>query len=105
MKLTLDRKLTPAEIAEAFCELDDEQQAQVFIEIGRVAEGWKASGGLPTMTWHSVGRPSAGLLVLDVRGAEGSRGHRRCDAGDVGAPLPRGDVRANWNGRTSWAER
>ena len=56
MKLTLDRKLTPAEIAEAFCELDDEQQAQVFIEIGRVASGWKADGGLPTMTWHEVGR-------------------------------------------------
>ena len=53
MKLTLDRKLTPAEIAEAFCELDDERQAQVFIEIAALAQTWGTS---PSMQWSYIGK-------------------------------------------------
>ena len=53
MKLTLDRKLTPAEIADAFCELDDERQAQVFIEIAALAQTWGTS---PSMQWFYIGK-------------------------------------------------
>jgi hypothetical protein len=51
--LTIDRKLTPAELAEAFCELNDEAQAQVFIEIARIAATWPPGN---FMQWHAVGR-------------------------------------------------
>jgi hypothetical protein len=54
MKLTVERRLTPVEIAEAFCELDDEQQAQFFIEAARIAEGWPANPRV--MQWYSIGR-------------------------------------------------
>ena len=37
VRLMVDRKLTPQELAEAFCELDDEAQAQFFIEAQSVS--------------------------------------------------------------------
>jgi hypothetical protein len=52
MKLTLTIKLTPAQLAEAFCEMDDEDQAQVFIEAARIARGWDAP---PAVQWSRVG--------------------------------------------------
>lgn len=57
-KLTFDRKLTPLEIAEAFCELDDEQQAQVFIDVARIASGWTAANGSygAGWQWFTIGR-------------------------------------------------
>lgn len=58
MRLTVERKLTPLEIAEAFCELDDESQAQVFIEAARIAAGWgigRHSLGADWQ-WFSIGR-------------------------------------------------
>jgi len=45
--------LTPAEVAEAFAELSDDDQAQVFIEIARMTKGWPLRGA---MQWHAVGR-------------------------------------------------
>jgi hypothetical protein len=60
MKLALDVKLTPKQLAEAFCEMNDEDQAQFFIECAAIAATWKVdpremSGG-PGMQWWSAGR-------------------------------------------------
>lgn len=40
MKKFVELTLTPAELAEAFSEMNDEEQAQFFIEVGRVFESW-----------------------------------------------------------------
>lgn len=53
MKLTHEIRLTPAQIAEALWELDDEQQADVFIELGRLTS---TEGHLASMQWLAVGR-------------------------------------------------
>lgn len=53
MKLTLDLKLTPLQIAQAFCDLDDDDQAQMFIEAARIARGWDEP---QTVQWYRVGR-------------------------------------------------
>lgn len=55
MILPVDIRLTPRQIAEAFCELNDEQQAQVFIEAADIAKLWKGSMD-PGWQWWSVGR-------------------------------------------------
>lgn len=52
MKLTLEVKLTPAQLAEAFCDLNDEDQAQFLIEAARIALAWRDGG----YQWHLVGR-------------------------------------------------
>ena len=52
MKVTIEVKLTPKQIAEAIAGLDDEGQAQVFIDLAEIAKDWKDSG----MQWFSVGR-------------------------------------------------
>ena len=54
MKLTVDLTLTPAQLAEQFCDYDDEAQAQFFIEIARIIKTWDNAGG--TIQWLSVGR-------------------------------------------------
>jgi hypothetical protein len=56
--LTVNRKLTPAEVAEAFCELNDEEQAQVFIDAARIAGAWPVGNGQlgPDWQWHKIGR-------------------------------------------------
>ncbi len=53
MKVDVDLTLTPAQIAEAFCGLNDERQAQVFIEIAKIAAEWNGS---PGYQWWLVGR-------------------------------------------------
>lgn len=40
MKKTIDLTLTPREIAEAFADMNDEDQAQFFIEVGAIFESW-----------------------------------------------------------------
>jgi hypothetical protein len=45
--------LTPAQVAEAFCDLDDEGQAQVFIEVARVESAWPPGN---FQQWQAVGR-------------------------------------------------
>lgn len=40
MKKTVDLTLTAAELAEAFSDMNDEDQAQFFIEVGRIFESW-----------------------------------------------------------------
>jgi hypothetical protein len=54
VKLTVEVKLTPVEIAEAFCEMDDEAQAQFFVEAARIAETWTGVGRC--MQWFYVGK-------------------------------------------------
>jgi hypothetical protein len=54
VKLGVDIKLTPAQLAEAFCELDDEAQAQFFIECARIGETWETRA--TCFQWHAVGR-------------------------------------------------
>ena len=36
--------VTPRAIAELFCDLDDEKQAQFFIECGEIMKTWKGGG-------------------------------------------------------------
>jgi hypothetical protein len=47
-------EVTPVMLAEAFCSMGDEDQAQFFIEAARIARGWR--GFAATMQWHYVGR-------------------------------------------------
>lgn len=44
--------LSPRELAEAFCQLNDEAQAQFFIEVAAIAASW--TGTFPQ--WLAVGR-------------------------------------------------
>lgn len=54
MKVEVEIKLTPLRLAEAFCEMNDEDQAQFFIEAARVCRTWAAGG--PGMQWWMVGK-------------------------------------------------
>lgn len=54
MKLGIDIALTPAQVAEAFCDLNDEDQAQVFVEIAKIASAWP--GGVTGTQFFMVGR-------------------------------------------------
>lgn len=45
--------LSPEQLAEAFCALDDEAQATFFIEAARLAHAWLNG---PGSQWHLVGR-------------------------------------------------
>jgi hypothetical protein len=45
--------LTPAEVAEAFLELNDDDEAQVFIEIARLTKDWPMRGA---MQWRAIGQ-------------------------------------------------
>ena len=53
MKLSMDVQLTPMQLAEAFCEMSDERQAQFFIDVARISATWSGGAG---MQWFSVGR-------------------------------------------------
>ena len=56
MKVEVGIALTPTMLAEAFCEMNDEEQAQVFIEIARIATSLWQPGGIYGMQLWSVGR-------------------------------------------------
>lgn len=51
-------ELSPLQIAEAFCQLGDEEMAQVFIEAARIAEAWRDTDpkASPGMQFYLVGR-------------------------------------------------
>ena len=54
--VTISVTLTPRQIAEAFCGMNDEDQAQFFIECAAIAHGWLERGeGSPTFQWGLVG--------------------------------------------------
>ena len=40
MKLTVDMTLTPRQLAEVWCEMNDEDQAQFFIEAAAIIRTW-----------------------------------------------------------------
>ena len=78
MKLQVDLTLSVEQLAQAFCELDDERQAQFFVEVGKIAETWDGS---TFPQWLLVGRhlkececstDKAREIVLDI--ADGVRG-------------------------------
>ena len=46
-------QLTPAEVAKAFLELNDDDEAQVFIEIARLTKDWPMRGA---MQWRAIGQ-------------------------------------------------
>ena len=69
MKLVRDIRLTPAEIAEAFCDLDDEGQAQVFIDVARLAQEWPKTNGGASFQWYLVGKhlKTCGCSTLEAQ--------------------------------------
>ena len=52
-RLSVEATVTPAELAEMFCAGDDEEQAQFFIEVARIAATWVPNN---SMQWFYVGR-------------------------------------------------
>lgn len=55
MKAEVEIAVTPRMLAEAFCDMNDEEQAQVFIEIAAIATAtWP--GGIYGMQLYLVGR-------------------------------------------------
>ena len=41
---TIDVEITPKELAAAFCEMLDDQQAEFFAEVWQIARGWPGAG-------------------------------------------------------------
>lgn len=58
MKVSVNVQLTPRELAEFFCSMDDEKQAQFFIEAASIAAKWETNeqGLGADWQWYSVGR-------------------------------------------------
>lgn len=54
MKLTVDVTIGPAELAARFCELNDEDQAQFFIECAKQMATWPAYNRMGQLS--SIGR-------------------------------------------------
>lgn len=55
MKLEIDIKLSPLQLAQAFADMDDELQAQFFIEAARIMDAWDGPASR-IMQSHSIGR-------------------------------------------------
>lgn len=55
IELTVRVSLSPRQIAELFCEMNDEDQAQFFIETAAIAATWKTDMGTGWQWWR-VGR-------------------------------------------------
>lgn len=53
MKIELNVKLTPKQVAQAFWDMDSDKQAEMFYELAKIAYSTKA---LTTMQWHYLGR-------------------------------------------------
>jgi hypothetical protein len=57
VKLTREIKLTPEELAEAFCEMDDDSQAKFFVECARIERSWDRAGSFMYVDqWREVGK-------------------------------------------------
>jgi aminoglycoside phosphotransferase (APT) family kinase protein len=52
---TLEIELSVDEIAFAFCELDDDAQAQFFVNVARIMRTWKSQAGWDWQAWK-IGR-------------------------------------------------
>ena len=58
MRVQAEVEMNPRMLAEAFCELGDEHQAQFFIECAAIAAEWTDARGnpsWPSSQWYSVG--------------------------------------------------
>lgn len=51
--LTVTVDFTPLQLAEIFCQMDDEEQAQFFIEVSKIFSTWPGGGGMQT---YVIGR-------------------------------------------------
>lgn len=54
MKITVEISPTIAQLADAFCQLTDDDQAQFFIECARIMQSW--GGAHRAMQAHYIGR-------------------------------------------------
>jgi len=54
MKISVDLKLAPIQLAEIFCEMSDEEQAQFFIETSRLVKEWNDIAR--HLQWLEVGK-------------------------------------------------
>lgn len=80
MKLTVNVELTPLNLAEAFTEMNDEEQAQFFIEVTAIMGRWGSSrrsqqayyigGHLRTCTCSN---DAARMLVREIADASEQR--------------------------------
>lgn len=80
MKLEMDWQPSVEQLAEAFCELDDERQAQFFIECARIASAWPTKHGGASYQWYLVGKhlrtctcstEEARTMITDMAGGIG----------------------------------
>jgi hypothetical protein len=55
LPMTITVELSPDKIAEAFCELDDDAQAQFFVSMARIMRSWKTPAGWTVQAWN-IGR-------------------------------------------------
>ena len=53
VKIQANVKLTPDQLAEAFCELTDDQMALFFEAVGGIAKTWDHGG---SMQWYNTGQ-------------------------------------------------
>lgn len=65
MKIELDAKLTTAQVAAAFCELNDDEQAQFFEEVAKIARAWDRPASLQ---WYALGRHMASCACSTFAG-------------------------------------
>lgn len=54
MKREINIIATPAELAEAFCDMNDEQQAQFFIDVAEIGRSFRGLGA--GYQWWLVGK-------------------------------------------------
>jgi hypothetical protein len=52
---TIEIRLSPSELAEAFCEMNDEEQADFFIKVSEYARAWPEPGAFSIQLFN-IGR-------------------------------------------------
>jgi hypothetical protein len=70
LTVTHDVTLTVAQLAQAFCDMDDDAQAQFFVHCARIALAWPTGGTHlgASWQWFTVGRH---LATCDCSTEEG----------------------------------
>ena len=63
--MTMDVPLDVELIAQAFCAMDDEQQAQFFIECAKIAGAWRASDSSTLGAWYQWNLVGAHLRTCE----------------------------------------
>jgi hypothetical protein len=68
VNVNIDVELTPARMAEAFCEMNALDQAAFFSRVAMLAADWEVPG---VMQWHRIGRqlqsePAGAYVVREI---------------------------------------